>query len=436
MSKKIIVSLFIFVSVVMMNACSSLGDIIAEENTTQTENMKSFDAEDAYIMYALRAEEIGDSNAASELFQILYEKSGKKEYLYKALKNQIALKKNQQVIDKVDEVTLGLIDDFKLTRLKIVAMFQLEEYEQAQNIATALVAKSQAVSDYLLLSDLYMKEEKYDIALKYLEGAYVKNYDEQILDKMSIIMFVNLHRKKDAIAQLETHSRIKGCSELICNRLIGFYSNENNVDGILATYIRMYESKKNDTIANKIIQIYSYKKEYSKMILFLEKYNVDEETLLQLYTVTKDYKKAFVLANKLYESSGNLMYLGQSAIFEYESVQKHNNKKVLQSVVKKLEEVVKKDKNPLYENYLGYVLIDHEINVKRGMKHIQNVLVAQPDSAYYLDSLAWGYYKLNQCSKAKTIMDRVVTLEGGDDPEVIEHVQSINGCIKTKKGKK
>jgi len=210
MSKKIIVSLFIFVSVVMMNACSSLGDIIAEENTTQTENMKSFDAEDAYIMYALRAEEIGDSNAASELFQILYEKSGKKEYLYKALKNQIALKKNQQVIDKVDEVTLGLIDDFKLTRLKIIAMFQLEEYEQAQNIATALVAKSQAVSDYLLLSDLYMKEEKYDIALKYLEGAYVKNYDEQILDKMSIIMFVNLHRKKDAIAQLETHSRIKG----------------------------------------------------------------------------------------------------------------------------------------------------------------------------------------------------------------------------------
>ena len=435
MSKKVISSFFIFCSLLIMSACSSLSTIKAED-TMQTTNSKSFEAEDAYIMYALRAEEIGDSRSAYKLFNTLYEKSGKKEYLYKALTNQIALKQNQQVIDKVDEITLGSIDDFKLTRLKVLALFQLGKYEKAESIATALVAKSQVVSDYLLLSDIYLKQEKYDIALKYLEGAYVKNYNEKILDKMSIVLFVNLHRKKEAIAQLETHSRIKGCSELICHRLIGFYSQENNIDGILATYLRMYEKNRDEAIADKIIQIYSYKKEYPEMISFLEKYDVDEETLLQLYTVTKDYKKAFVLAEKLYESSGEITYLGQSAIFEYESVQKHHDKKVLQSVTKKLETVVKKDKNPLYENYLGYVLIDHEIDIARGMKHIKNVLAVKPDSAYYLDSLAWGYYKLHQCSKAKTIMDRVVTLEGGDDPEVMKHVQSINGCMKTKKGKK
>ena len=435
MSKKILLSFLSLLIISLFSACSSLIPKVKDDTKSTELSTKSFDAEDVYIMYALRAEEIGDSVGANELFQTLYDKSAKKEYLYKALRNQITLQKNQEVIDQVDKVTLGSIDDFKLTRFKIVALFQLKEDKQAQKIATALVTKSDAVTDYLLLSDIYTKEGKYESALKSLEDAYLKNYDEKIVDKISIIMYVSLNRKKDAIAQLETHSRMRGCSELICNRLIGFYSKENDIDGIVATYLRMYETTKNETIAKKIIQIYNYQKKYSQMILFLEKYNLDEETLLQLYTVTKDYKKAFVLANKLYENSGNLMYLGQSAIFEYESVQKNSDKKVLQNVIEKLEEVVKKNKNPLYENYLGYVLIDHDIDIKKGMKHIENVLVVQPDSAYYLDSLAWGYYKLHQCSKAKTIMDKVVTLEGGDDPEVLEHVQSINRCVKTKKGK-
>ena len=73
------------------------------------------------------------------------------------------------------------------------------------------------------------------------------------------------------------------------------------------------------------------------------------------------------------------------------------------------------------------------------MSYIDDVLKLQPNSGYYLDSKAWGYYKLGNCKKAKVIMNHVLKLEGGTDEEVKEHVQKIEQCLqkkKTNKGKK
>ncbi len=396
---KIIYTLTSFMFIIFLSACSSLNAGVTQAKSS---NQKSFAAEDVYIIFALRAEELRDNQAALKFFDILYKKSGKKEYLYKALAHQIVLKQYQQVLQRISKVSTDSSDDLKLTRLKAIALYQLK---------------------------------KYKLALKYFEIIYGKTYDEKILDKISVLLFVNFHQQEEAIAKLETHSRMRGCSEIICKRLISFYASANDIDGILSTYLRMYAKNKDELVAKKILQIYAYQKEYQPMIAFLEKYEIEPETLLEIYGVTKEYAKAYKLAAKLYKSSGNINYLGQSAVFEYESTSKKNDTKVLQSVVQKLETVVEKTKNPLYENYFGYVLIDHEIDVKKGMAYIQNALQAKPDSGYYLDSLAWGYYKLHQCEKAKKIMDRVVTLEGGNDPEVINHVQIIDKCLNLKKVK-
>ena len=399
-------------------------------------NEKAFEKEDTYILFALRAEQVGENGAAAQIFNTLYEKSQKKEYLYRSLENELIAKEYEKVIKKVDEISQDSFDDYILIRVKVVALMELDKLEEAKSLAIELVKKSNEADDYILVSDIYIKKEEYDTALKYLESAYTKNYNEKILDKMSIVMYVNLNRKKDAIAQLETHTRVYGCSEVICHRLIGFYSNENNVDGLLSVYLRLYSSTKSEEIAKKIIQIYSYKKEYIKLMDFLENSKSDDKALFELYSYTKNYEKAFVLADELYAKSGDINYLGQSAIYEYESAKDKNNKPMLTSVVNKLEKVTQIDTNPLYLNYLGYVLIDHEIDIKKGMKYIQKVLLVKPNSSFYLDSLAWGYYKLGKCKKAKEIMKRVVTLEGGDDPEVTKHVKMIDKCIKNKKGKR
>jgi tetratricopeptide (TPR) repeat protein len=395
-------------------------------------NQKVFEDEDAYILFALRAEQLRDCKNASKIFDRLYEKSDKKEYLYRSLKNSLVCKENQKVVEKVDGITHGKIDDFVLIRMKIIALMELEKFTEAKTLALELVGISKEADDYILLSDIYIKLKRYDTALKYLESAYVRDYNEKILDKMSIILYLNLERKKDAIAQLETHTRVHGCSELICMRLIAFYSNENNIDGLLSTYLRLYKIDKNDEISKRIIQIYGYKKEYLELIDFLQESGSDDDLLLQLYTNTKNYKKASPLADKLYKMSGDINYLGQSAIFDYESTADKNDKSMQKRVMAKLEKVVKAQENPLYLNYLGYLLIDHKLDIKQGIKYVKRALKIEPNSAYYLDSLAWGYYRLGDYEKAYKILKKVTKLDGGDDKEVLSHLKEIKKHIKNK----
>ena len=399
-------------------------------------NEKTFALEDTYIIFGLRAEEIRDYKSASDLFETLYEKSEKKEYLYRSLENDLMAKEYDKVVKRVDCVSKDAPFDAELTRLKVVALFENNKLDAAIDLSVLLASKTKKPEDYLLTADIYRKRKEFDLAVRYLEGAYAKGHNEQILDKMSMILYVNLKKKKEAIADLETHSRIFGCSERVCHRLAAFYSNENNLEGLLSTYLRMYEYKKSDALAKKIVQIYTYKRDYLALMGFLEKSGIDDEALLQLYASLKNYNKAYHLADKLYEQSGDVEYLAQSAMYEYEADAKKPSKEVISSVIKKLKNVAAIKKDATYLNYLGYIMIEHSIDVKQGMAYVDEALKIQPDSAYYLDSKAWGYYRLGKCKKALRIIKRVRTLKGGADPEVTAHYKAIKKCIQHKKGKK
>ena len=394
---------------------------------------KVFEGEDLLIVYALRTEEVGRFDIAAELFEKLYKKSGKKEYLHRELHDMLAARKFDEVVKKVDELLSDAdVVDPDLLRFKVLALTYMKRFREAKSAALQLVGITKKSEDYLLLADIYVQLKKYDMAVKYLEGAYSKNYDEKILDRISIILFMNLQRQKDAIAQLETHSRMFGCSERICNRLLSFYSKLGDVNGMLSVYRRYYKINPNEEILKKIVQLYVYKKDYIGLRLFLEEHEVEDDVLLQLYVSTKEYKKAYKLAYKLYKKTGNIDYLGQGAIYEYEAYE-HPKRSRLKKIVKELEKVIAQKPSPLYLNYLGYLLIDHNIDVKKGMRYVKEALKEDPTSAYYLDSLAWGYYKLGKCRKAKRIFDRVRKLEGGDDQEVRKHYKKVLQCLNKRK---
>ncbi len=397
-------------------------------------NEKAFLNEDTYILYALRAEQVADNKSASNLFASLYEKSEKKEYLYRSLENDLIAKENDKVIQRVDRLQKENIFDVRLLRYKVVALFELNELDEAIKLSVDLASQTKEANDYLLTSDVYIKRQEFDLAVKYLESAYTKENNEKILDKMSIILYVNLGRKKEAIAYLETHSRMFGCSKLICMRLIAFYSNDNKIDGLLSTYLRLYELDKSPEVIKRIVQIYTYKQDYIGLSEFLEKSKSDDEVLLQLYVSLKQYEKAAPLALELYKKTFNIEYLGLNAIYEYEAADDKSSKVLLSSVIKKLEKVVLENEETIYLNYLGYILIDHEVDVKKGMMYIDRVLLLEPNSSFYLDSKAWGYYKLGQCKKADKLMKKVAKMEGGDDPEVKAHIDKIDECLN--KGKK
>lgn len=421
-------SLFLLTFLFMLGCSSKEVEVKGHE--------KVFENEDLYILNALWLEEKQDYNSSSNIFNILYLKTDKKEYLYRSLRDDLAANENERAIERVNEIAGDKIDDFELVRIKIVALMRADRLVEAKELAIKLVTKSNNVDDYLLVSEIYVKLKQYDTALKYLESAYIKDYNEKILEKMAIILYVNLERKKDAIAQLETHSRINGCSKLICSKLIGFYSNDNNIEGLLSTYLRLYKIDSSRDIGEKIVQIYGYKKDYPKMIEFLEQSRINNELLFQLYVQTRNYKKAVGVAKELYKESGDVSYLGQSAIFEYESAEDKSNKAMHKSVISKLQEVIKTKKDGMYLNYLGYLLIDHSIDIKKGIEYVREALEIEPNSIYYLDSLAWGYYKLGNCQRAAKIMKKVANMEGSSNDEVVKHIEAIKKCVKNKKGKK
>ena len=389
--------------------------------------------EDFYALVALGAEQGKSYKEAAKIFDTLYKKTKNKEYLYRSLENGIVAKEYKSVLTRADAVMHGSFKDKRLVRLKIVALIESKQLLEAQKTALKLVKKTQEAKDYELVGDIYVQLKEYESALKYYKQGYEVDFSEHLVSKMAILYYSQMHQLQKAIDTLELHASGHGCSKVVCERLLALYSKQNNLDGILKTYKKLYSLDKNPEIAKKIIQIYGYKKDYLSLISFLEHDYSDDEMLLQLYSVVKNYPKAYKLAGKLYNETDDVHFLAQNAIFEYEIKGNKSDNVLVKRVVKKLTKVVKEDPNPVYKNYLGYIMIDHNLDVKKGMKYIREVLKVQPDSSFYLDSLAWGYYKLGNCIKAHEIMNKVVKMKGGDEPEVQSHVKIIEQCLAKKR---
>lgn len=398
---------------------------------------KSFEEEDLYILEALSAKNSLDFATAGKLFEKLYAESQKKEYLYELLEADLYLNRYESVLSKIEKLPLKLREDTRITRYAVLSLYELERLPEAKTLALALSKKTGKSEEYILAADVLLKMRAYDEALLLLEEAYAKAYDERVVEKIANILYTNLNRPSDAIERLETHTRIHGITTPLGMRLLSFYGVQNNIEGLLSTYLRLYYLEKEEKIAKKIIQIYSYKRDYLSLMGFLEDSKSDDAMLLEIYSSMKSNEKAQKLATKLYEETGDVVYLGQSAIYEYINANDKNNKTLLEDVVSKLEQVVQIKSDPVYLNYLGYLLIDHEIDIPKGMNYIEQVLEESPNSAYYLDSLAWGYYKLGECNKAYEIITEVQKLPGGEHEEVQGHVKQIEACLKNlQKGKK
>lgn len=381
--------------------------------------------------FALDAEARAEHETAAHYYWELFKQTDSTEYRNRFFEAKL----REGAYGEVQSGTSMLLaregpEDARLSRYHIRALMGLGEIETAKQEAVALVERTREKRDYLLVSELYAHLKHYDTALKYLRGAYMIDYDADALDKMAVILYVNLERKKEAIAELESHSRLHGCSVVVCRRLAGFYSDQNDAEGVLGTYLRLYEHQPDPAVAEAIIRIYGFQRNVLGMQKFLEKYGVNDTLLLKIYVDAKVYDKAAELAEKIYDAEGDPAYLGQSAIFAFEAATTKDDALIL-SVVDKLKRAVKSRRDPLMLNYLGYLLIDHDVDYKDGITYVQAALELEPESPFYLDSLAWGYYKMGRCEKAQRLMQRVLEhIDNPDDPEVQQHLRAIEACLK------
>ena len=384
--------------------------------------------ENGYILAALDAQSRQKNDLASLYYEKLYKQTGKKEYLYHSLR-MIEMSSDQENFGRLTNEALSKNpDDLTLKRFSIVALIKGGKYSQAAQEASQLSEKTKAASDYTLLADAELKMLNYKAGYNALKKGYELTFDTDMADRIALIQYVHLEEKKEAIAFLKQHIGVHGNSKVIGKRLGSLYADSGSLDEAAQMFEQTYDLTQDPLVAQDAIKIYLYQQNLPKLNALLEKSGVNDPFLLELYIRDKQFDKAAELAKKLYKQDPNPLYLAQSSVFSYEAAKDKKDPKLLHEVVDGLKQVSSEMENPLYLNYLGYLLIDHDLNVSEGMGYVKRALEQQPDSPFYLDSLAWGHYKLNECVEALRVIKQVESMIGTEEDEVRDHLKAIEKC--------
>lgn len=391
--------------------------------------------EDLYILYALEYEKQGKTNESRILYEKLFENTKNYEYFIKYLRASLATGNFKDIIKKVQPHLNKDIDEQELIlRIYCVSLLNLNETDKAMVVAQRLLKEYKSALNYEVLANVYFVKKDYEKAASYFESSYSMNNDSNTLFNLVNVLYAYLNKKPEALAYLETHVRLYGCDSIVCSKLVSIYQEQNNIDGIISVLKRSYQANKdngNEEMATKTYKFlitYLEKKDINEAILFLEKEKIDDEKLIALYKRVNKPLKALKLVRKLYKEDGNIDYLAQIAILEFETAK--DKRKVLNKVIKKFNDVLTVLDNHVYQNYLGYLLIDYDIDVKKGLKYVESALEKAPNNIAYIDSQAWAYYKLNNCVEAYRLMKRVVDEVGLSEAEIRLHWNKIKECSK------
>lgn len=398
--------------------------------------------EDLFIMMALDSEKKQNPIKSFKYYDKLYKSTQKQDYLKKAIFYSYRAQKFQDMY-RLSQIAIKEFPKYYeyYTQQKIIALLSQTKTTQALKEAKRLIKKYPNATSYEIMANVLYAKADYENSLKFYESAYTINQNETTLIKLTTILYTYLNKKDVALAYLETYVQTKGCTKRVCDKLMLIYQEQGNVDGMISILNRMYVKykrnpalKKTTLIIQNLIVTLLENKDIKEAIKFLERANIDQAKLINLYYQDGQLEKALKMTRKLYRKTRKPDLLGKIAMYEFELAT--DKQKVMKHVIANFELALSSGiNNASYQNYYGYLLIDFNINVKKGIKLVKKALKTAPNNVAYLDSLAWGYYKLGKCNQALTIMKRVINVTGLKDQEIKLHWNNIKECKKGKNNK-
>ena len=433
-SKKVIIFCFLIISFI---SCSSKNDNI-EKNEVKVTNFKKiesryFEYEDQYIIFALEYENERRYYDAIDVYTRLFENTNKYEYLVKSLAIASQLKEYAFVKEKASLYMLENIKEEEIIlKLYTLSLFKLKEKDNAILNAKKLVSSYPTASNYELLGSIYIEDKQYLEAYKVFDKAFKLEGTNSALLNLTNIQFFGLSQKDEAIKKIEENIQKSEYDFNLSFQLLTFYENikdKNKINNFLKEMYYFYKKDNNQLLINKTKALfvkYVVSENMPMAIEFWEQNGEKDEILLNLYKISNQNQKAIILLEELYNQTNNIDYLAQQAIIEFESAK--DKKSVLNSVIAKFEKVLEKSDNHVYQNYLAYMLIDYDLDVKRGLILVNKALDKEPNNIAYLDTLAWGKYKMKSCLEAYLNMKQIVDQIGLDDEEIRFHWEKIKEC--------
>lgn len=397
---------------------------------TPKESKLSTLEEDRYILLAFEALDRGNPKGAIDIFETLYKKSGKLEYLKEVMALHIARGEGERAEASARRYLAENPDDFEVRRALVGILASLQRFPEAKAEARALLEREKSEENHELLASLYFVKQEYAAAEKELEKAYALEQNEMILDRLTSTQMLFLKNPDKAITLLETHARLKGCSALVCEKLAEVYRQRREGANLERIYQKLYEELGDERYGRGLLEAILYRKDYARAIEFLEKSDLEPEILLDLYRHEGRFIKAQAQAEHLYRVRGEVGFLGLGAMLEYENATDKNDPALLASVSEKLTILLKERREHLYLNFLGYLLIDHSLDIHGGIALVKEALEQLPTSPHYRDSLAWGYYRLGECERALAEMEKIPLSEIEAEEEMKLHYKLMRDCAK------
>ena len=376
-----------------------------------------------------------DPKSSLKIFEKLYKSTNSDIYIKEILEISYAIKDFQTFEKYIDigQKTLSENEDFIKQYIGFLATKQ--NYEEAKKYSEKLIKVNRNWQNLAIHGVVLYDAGEYNGALKSFKESYELDKSDENLLRIVDVLLNKLNKKQEAIIYLESHRKFFGCSDGgICNVLIEIYTRDNNFKEAMKINIEQYEKTGNTGYLDNVLSYYFLEKKYDKIIEISKKYNYNLENLIPIYALNNDYDSAIKWLKSEFEKTNNFKFLIDSFILEYEKATKGQTKKIdkktLNEIIANFDKISDKLETAEHLNYYGYLLIDHDVDIKKGLKFVEKALEQNATSPYYLDSLAWGYFKLNECKKAKETMEKIVADdEFWNNDEAKEHIKDIDKCF-------
>ncbi len=399
----------------------------------------TIDYEDSTIITALNALDENDLSTSAKLFYELWETTKQYQYLKQSLGIRLEASRFNTLSREDIKALLSDIDIYlkidpksqDVRRTLVAILIAIKDNKKAQIEAQKLVKIEENEENYELLGSVFLVSNETKKAEKALMKAYGYNQSALVLERL-----ISVLNTQQAIALLETHTRFKGCEERLCFILAEVYRKNKNFKRLEEIYTKIYEQNPEKENLESLLSIVLHNKNFSKATMLLEEHlDYNKPLLLELYVEQNQYQKALLLAQELYRETHDNKYMIIEIMVEYESLkQPLSNKKLLNPIIEKLKHIIENGKaDDLVYNFLGYILIDHQVNIQEGIEFVKKALHQKPNVPAYLDSLGWGYYHLNECTKAMEIFEQIPAEERNKEEEIQDHYNSIQECLAKEK---
>lgn len=391
---------------------------------------KSYD-ESLNVFKALLLEEKDPKDSVS-IFTYLYDKTKKPEYLKEVIKILYNYEDFTNLGFYLEKGSVVLKDDDEFLRIKIAYLLSKNSLYEALNLAKKLTKVDNSARSFIILGKIEEVLNLQNETFKSYKKAY--ELDENEINFLRYVkVLLSMKQTDEALKELESYKKENGCSLAVCSMLVDIYRQQNDFDMVAKICEELYEDTKNSKFLDYILSFYITFEEYDKAVDLLKKYDYKNKMLVELYGFLKQNDEAIKLSKEFFKKTNDTEFLALEAMNLYEKNAPNVNEKLLKEILDKFDKSIKDLKNATYENYYGYLLIDHDVDYKKGIEFVKKALLKEPDSPYYLDSLAWGYYKLKECKKADEIMKQI-SYKFSDflnSSEAKEHFEAINKCLKS-----